>query len=132
MSLALLTPVLERIQQLRVHSSQASQVLCIHLIGLSLIGVDQTQFAGVGHTDLVATLLKYPARPGRVGSSLYGYAHVLLGGEASLEGFGAGTQPTLLHYLATLLVDETEVGVLVAEIHSGCHLWLPLANITHG
>jgi hypothetical protein len=49
MSLALLAPVLERIQQLRVHSSQASQVLGIDLVGLLLVGVDQSQFAGVGH-----------------------------------------------------------------------------------
>jgi hypothetical protein len=131
MSLALLAPVLERIQELRVHSSQASQVLGIDLVGLLLVGVDQSQFAGVGHQDLVATLLQDPARPGRVGASLDGYAHRLFGGEAPLEGFGAGTQPTLLHNLATVLVDEAEVGVLVAEIQSGCHLRLHFANI-HG
>src|SRR5215210_7270609 len=32
----------------------------------------------------------------------------------------------------SVCVDETEVGVLVAEIQSGCHLLLPFANITHG
>jgi hypothetical protein len=43
-----------------------------------------------------------------VGSSLYCYAHGRLGGEAPLEGFGACAQPTLLHDLATLLVDEAQ------------------------
>jgi hypothetical protein len=37
MSLALFAPVLERIQQLRVQSCQASQVLGVYLIGLLLV-----------------------------------------------------------------------------------------------
>src|SRR5688500_19872890 len=97
MSLALLAPVLERIQELRVHSSQASQVLGIDLVSLLLVGVDQSRFAGVGHQYLVATLLQDPAPPGRVAASLDGYAHRLFGGAAPREGFGAGTPPTVLH-----------------------------------
>ncbi len=38
-------------------------------------------------------------------------------------------QPTLLDHLAALCVDEAEVGVFVAEIQSGCHLWLVAATI---
>ena len=64
MSLALFASVLEWIEQLRVHSSQASQVLGIYLICLTLVGVDEPQLAGVSHQDLVATFLKHPARPG--------------------------------------------------------------------
>ena len=57
MGLALLAPVLEGVQELRVHSSQASQILSVYLIGLALVGVDEPQFAGIGHQYLVATLL---------------------------------------------------------------------------
>jgi hypothetical protein len=42
-----------------------------------------------------------------------------------------GAQPTLLDDLAALRVDEAQIGVLVAEIQSGCHLWLYFATI-HG
>ena len=80
----------------------------------------------------MATFLQYPARPRRVGAGLDGYAHRrLLGGEAPSESLGASAQPTFLHNLAALLIDEAEVGVLVAEIQSGRHLWLGFATI-HG
>jgi hypothetical protein len=56
-----------------------------------------------------------------MGSRFYGDALRLLGGEASPQGFGGGWQPTLLHNLAALLIDEAQVGVFVAEIQSGRH-----------
>src|SRR5215212_8614542 len=77
-SLALPAPVLERVQELRVNSCQASEVLSVYLVGLALIGIDEPQLAGVGHQDLMSTLFEHPACPGRVGSSLDGYAHGLL------------------------------------------------------
>jgi hypothetical protein len=43
MSLALFAPVLEWVQQLRVHSSQTSQILGVYLISLLLVGVDEPQ-----------------------------------------------------------------------------------------
>jgi hypothetical protein len=49
---------------------------------------------------------------------------LVLGGEAPPEGFGGGTQPTLLDHLAALCVDEAEVAVFVAEVQSGRHVWL--------
>jgi hypothetical protein len=64
MSLALFAPVLEGVQELRIHSCQASQVLGVYLICLLLVGIDEPKFAGVGHQYLVATLLSYPAHPG--------------------------------------------------------------------
>jgi len=67
-----------------------------------------------------------------VPTSTRGYAQRLLGGEASSEGLGGSAQPTFVHNLATLCVDEAqEVGAFVAEIHSGCHLRLFAATI-HG
>jgi hypothetical protein len=65
-----------------------------------------------------------------VGADLDGYcAEQLLGGKTPPEGLGAGTQPALLDHLTTLCVDEAEIAVFVAEIHSGCHLWLLFATI---
>ena len=78
--------------------------------------VDEPQFAGISHKDVVATPFEHSANPGRVGSGLDRDAQGLLGGEAPLEGFGAGAQPTLLYNLAAFGVDEAQVGVLVAEI----------------
>jgi hypothetical protein len=83
MGLALFAPMLEWVQQLRIHSCQASQILGVYLIGLLLGGVDESQLASIGHQHLVTTLLQKPANPGRVGSRFYGYAHRGLGSEAS-------------------------------------------------
>jgi hypothetical protein len=129
MGLALLAPVLERVQELRIQTCQASQVLGVYFICLALVGVDEPQLARICHEDLVTTLLQEPANPGRMGSRFYGDAQSLLGGEASFQGFGGGTQPAFLHNLATLLVDEAQIAVLVAEIQPGCHLWLFAATI---
>jgi hypothetical protein len=56
----------------------------------------------------MATLLKYSARPRRVGTRLDGYTQRRLGGEASSEGIWGGTQPTFLHNLAAYCVDEAQ------------------------
>src|SRR5688500_6641515 len=116
MGLRVFAPVLEWVRELRIQASQASQVLGVDLICFTLVGVDEPCLAGVGHQHLVATLLYYPARPGRVSSRLYCYAHGLLGDEASSEGLGGRAQPTFLDHLAAVLVDEAEVGVFVSEV----------------
>src|SRR5215213_10854251 len=67
-----------------------------------------------------------------MGSRFYRNAQRPLRAKAPLEGFGAGTQPTLLEHLTTLLVDEAQVGVLVAQVQSGCRLWLLFATIHRG
>src|SRR5215216_3957339 len=61
-----------------------------HLSGRSFAcsGIDEPQFASIGHKDLVAALLEQTAYPGRVGSGLYGYTHRLLRGEAPPYGLG--------------------------------------------
>jgi len=68
--LGALTPVLERVRELRVQARQAGEVLSIDLVELAHTGIDEPQFAGVGNQHLVATLLQEPANPGRVGSGL--------------------------------------------------------------
>src|SRR5215211_2158194 len=60
-----------------------------------------------------------------------GDAHGPPGGEVSLEGLWGGAQPAFLHDLATVLVDEAEVGVFVAEVQSGRRLWMLFATV-HG
>src|SRR5215203_4235442 len=55
----------------------------------------------------------------------------LLRRKASPEGLGGSTQPTFLHNLAAVLVDDSEVGVFVGEVHSGRYLGLLFATI-HG
>jgi hypothetical protein len=57
MGLALFAPMLEWVQQLRVHSCQASQILGIDLVGLAFVAIDEPQFTGIGHQYLVAALL---------------------------------------------------------------------------
>ena len=91
MPLGVFTPVLYRVQKLRIQACQAGQILGIHFIRLLLVGVDKPQFASIGHQDLVAALLQHPANPGRVGSRFYGYAQRLLEGEASSESLWGGT-----------------------------------------
>jgi hypothetical protein len=43
--LALFAPVPQRIQELGIHSCQASQILGVDLIGLAPVGVDEPQLA---------------------------------------------------------------------------------------
>jgi hypothetical protein len=132
MSLALFAPVLEWIEQLRVHSCQASQVLGVYLICLTLVSVDQSQLTGVGHQYLVSALLEQPTNPGRVSSGLDGHAHRPLRGEASPQSFGGCTHPTLLDHLAAVGVQETQIAVFVAEIQPGRHLWSLFVTIHCG
>jgi hypothetical protein len=108
MSLGAFTPVPEWVQQLRIEACQASEILGVNLIRFAFVGVDEPQFAGIGHQHLVSALLEHSAHPRRVSSSLDGYAHGLLGGEASPEGLGGGAQPSLLDHLAALCVDEAQ------------------------
>ena len=56
MSLGVLAPVRNRVEQLGIKARQAGEILGVDLIGLSLVGVDESQFAGVSHQYLVATL----------------------------------------------------------------------------
>src|SRR3712207_5328586 len=133
MSLRVFSAVLEWVEQLRIQRCQASQILSVYLIGLAFVGVDEPHFARIGYQHLVSALLEHSANPGRVGSCLYGYAQrLLLRVEASPEGLRGGTQPTLLHNLTALGVDEAQMAVFVAEIQSGCNLWPPLATIHSG
>jgi hypothetical protein len=57
MGLGVFAPMLERVQELRIQTRQASQVLGVHLIRLTLVGIDEPQFASIGHQDLVAAFL---------------------------------------------------------------------------
>jgi hypothetical protein len=132
MGLGVFAPMLERVQELRIKTRQASQVLGVYLIRLALVGIDEPQFAGIGHQHLVAAFLEHPAHPRRVSTRLNCDAHGLLRTETPPQSLRSGTQPTFLHNLTALLIDETEVGVLVAYVHSGCDLRSPFATITHG
>src|SRR5688500_8501874 len=105
MSLAVFAPVLEWIEQLRIQTCEASQILSIDLIGLAPVGVDEPYLAGIGHQYLVSTVLEHPAHPRRVSARLYGYAQRLLRGEASPQSLGSGAHPTLLHHLTAVGVQ---------------------------
>src|SRR5215207_5147610 len=80
----------------------------------------------------MSILLQYPAHPGRVGAYLDGDVQRLFRIEAAPDCLWGGAQPTLLDDLAALRVDEVEIAVLVAEVHSSRHLHLLPATITHG
>src|SRR5215211_9446951 len=134
MSLALFSPVLERVQELRIQTRQASQVLGVYLVGLALVGVDQPRLARIGYQHLVATLLlEHPTNPRRVSACLYGYAQwPLLRAEAPPEGFGSGAQSALLDHLAALCVQKAQVAVAVSQIHPDCYPRCSFATIIHG
>ena len=132
MGLGVFAPMLERVQELRIKTRQASQVLGVYLTRLALVGIDEPQFAGIGHQHLVAAFLEHPAHPRRVSTRLNCDAHGLLRTETPPQSLRSGTQPTFLHNLTALLIDETEVGVLVAEVQPGCDLRLPFATSLMG
>jgi len=49
--------------------------------------------------------------------------------EASPQSFWGGAQPALLYNLTAFGVDEAQVGVFVAYVQSGCHIWMLFATI---
>ena len=112
MSLGVFAPVLERVEQLRIHSSQASQILSIELVGFVFVGVEMSLILGAFATKTswphsFSTLLTH----GENGFPLL-YCDAqqrLLRGKATSEGFGGSGQPALLHNLAALCVDEAQV-----------------------
>jgi hypothetical protein len=132
MGLGVFAPMFERVEQLRVKTRQAGQVLGVYLICFAFVGVDEPQFAGVGHQHLVTALLEQPTNPRRVSPGLDGHAHRPLRSEASPQSFGGGSHPTLLDHLAAVGVQKTEIAVFVAEIQPGRHPWSLFVTIHCG
>jgi hypothetical protein len=58
MSLGVFASVLEWVEQLRIQTCEASQILGVYLISLVLVGVDEPQFTSIGYQDLVAAFLE--------------------------------------------------------------------------
>jgi hypothetical protein len=108
MSLGVFTPMFKCAQKLRIKACQASQILGVSLIRFAFVGIDEPQFASIGHQDLVAALLEQTAYPGRVGTGLYSYTERLLTSEAPPQSLRGSTQPTFLHHLAIRLVEEAK------------------------
>jgi hypothetical protein len=131
-SLGLTAPVLYRVQKFRIGPSEAGQLLGIELVGLTPLAVDQPSLTRISDQYLVATLGKQTACPGRVGSDLDGYLRPLCGVEPAPHRLWGGAQPSLLEYLAAVVVEHEEVGVLVAKVNSGRHLRCSFATIVHG
>jgi hypothetical protein len=73
-SLGVLTAVLEWVEQFRIKTCEASEILSVYLVGFALVCVDKSRLARVGHQDLVAAFFEHPANPGGVSACLYGYA----------------------------------------------------------
>lgn len=109
--------MLERVQQLRIHSSQPSQVFGIQFVALALVGVDEPCLAGIGHQNLMtALLLEQPANPRRMGAHLDGYAQRSLGIEVAPESLRDGTQPALFDDLTAFGVQQAPIAVFVSEV----------------
>jgi hypothetical protein len=100
--------VLERVKKLGIDPGKTGQVLCIELVGLAPLTVDEPHLPGVGDQNLVATFFEQTTHPGRVGPHLDGDLQRLLHGvEALPEGLWCATQPTLLDDLAALGIQQT-------------------------
>jgi hypothetical protein len=106
MGLGVFAPMLERVQELRIKTRQASQVLGVYLIRLALVGIDEPQFAGIGHQHLVAAFLEHPAHPRRVSTRLNCDAHGLLRTETPPQSLRSGTQPTAAAALRVVVAEE--------------------------
>src|SRR5215207_6985957 len=133
MSLRVLASVLERVKKLGIDSGKTGQVLCVELVGLAPLAVDEPELSGISDQNRVATLFEQTTHPGRVGPHLDGDLQPLVHGvEALPEGLRCGTQPTLLDDLATSGIQQAQMAVLIPEIQPGCHLWLVAATIRHG
>ena len=67
-----------------------------------------------------------------MGAHLDGDVQPLLGFKAPPEIVWGGAQAALFYDLAAFGVDEAQIAVLVAEVHSSRHLHLLPATITRG
>ena len=68
-------PMLNRIQQLGIHSSQTSQKLSIFAVRFLSVLADESNLSGIGHDFLVSLLLGYRLHPPRVGSRFQHHPH---------------------------------------------------------
>src|SRR5215211_6639295 len=129
MSLAGFAPVLQWEKKLGINPGQAREVLSVELVGFALGAVDEPQLPGVSDQNLMATLFQQTTHPGRVGSDLDADLEGVLGVKTPPESLRGRTQHTLFNDLATVCVDQAEAAVFVAEVQSGCHLWMLFAAI---
>jgi hypothetical protein len=105
MSLGVFTSMVQWVKQLRIQTCQASEVLGIYLIGLTLVGVDEPYLARIGYQHLVAALLEQPTNPWRVSPRLDGDPQRPLRAETPPQSLRSGAQPTLLDHLAAFSVS---------------------------
>jgi hypothetical protein len=134
MSLALFTAVFEWVEQLRIQTCQASEILSIDLIGFALVFVDEPHFTRIGYQDLVAALLEHSANPGRVGARLDGYAQRPLS-EQKRRLKASGVVRSLPSSITSpLSVSTLGTGRSICRrgLKSGCNLWLLAATIHSG
>ena len=52
-ALELLAPVLDRVEQLRIHAGEPGNHPCVGLVALAIVGVDGTKLAWIGDDHLV-------------------------------------------------------------------------------
>ena len=131
-SLGVAASVLHRVQKFRIGPSEAGQLLGIELVGLTPFAIDQPSLTRISDQYLVATLGKQTAYPGRVGSDFDGDMQRPFRIEPASHRLWGGAQPAPFDELAAFGVDETEVAVVVSQIHTRRHLHLLGATITHG
>src|SRR5918993_4686040 len=131
-SLGVLAPVLHRVQKFRIGPGETGQLLGIELVGLTPLAIDQSSLTRISDQYFVATLGKQTTYPGRVGSNLNGDMQRLFRIEPAPHRLWGGAQPAPFDEFAAFGVDETEVAVVVSQIHTRRHLHLLGATITHG
>ena len=116
-SLGFCPAMTDRCEELWIQSAQTRKALGVDAITLAVVGVDQTDLAGVGHQHFVAACFQHAAHPGRVGTNLDHDAHRRTALKLISQCIRCGTKPPLLDDAARV-VQETKAAVAVAEIQS--------------
>lgn len=103
--LRLRATVVDRAEKLGIEPSEAGQHFRIHPVLLAGVGVDQPQFAGVGHQNLMPELPQQLARPKGVRPHLHRHPAAGKVGKRAPEGRLGRRQAALLDHLALPVHD---------------------------
>jgi hypothetical protein len=107
-------------QDLRIDSGVASDLLRIDRVALPITVRDRSQLAHVGNDDFVAHLAELFADPDRMGSSLHRNPRLGHIGKSLLDSRGAGAKPPPINHFS-IFVERAVVAPDVPKIDPDPH-----------
>jgi hypothetical protein len=113
----LVSSMLDRIKQFRIHSNQTRQSPCIYLVVLALVFMNRFHLPGVGDDNLVRMALPQSTYPGRMCSNLNCYTALWDRRKQVVQLNLRCCQSTLCKDISSRIY-EAVVAILISKVHS--------------